>query len=127
MWNKDSKISIKVITELQKEQQTIQKFYSSRERGIERVFQFIHGFSRKRLSWSSKKCFLFSWNRIQTSSKAKKFYYVIIFLNINRVTIFRAKCFDIVTLKVLPTTCVYCNSAKKSTKFRYFEIEGKLN
>ena len=35
----------------------------------------------------------------------------------NHVTICRAKCLDIVTLKLLPTSCFRYNSEEKSTKF----------
>ena len=34
-----------------------------------------------------------------------------------RVTICRAKCPDVVTLKVLPTSCFHYSSEEKSTKF----------
>ena len=39
-------------------------------------------------------------------------------LNVNRVTICSAKCLDIVTLKVLSTSCFRYSSEEKSTKFR---------
>ena len=38
-------------------------------------------------------------------------------LNVNRVTIYRAKYLAIVTLKVLPTTCFCYNSDEISSKF----------
>ena len=38
-------------------------------------------------------------------------------MNINHIKIYRRKCIDIVTLKVLPTSCFHYNSVKKSTKF----------
>ena len=44
------------------------------------------------------------------------FYYAINCLNINRVTIYRAKCLGIVTLKVLQTICFRCNSEEISSK-----------
>ena len=55
------------------------------------------------------------------------FYYVIICLNINRVTIYRAKCFSILALKVLPTTCFRYNSKEISSKFRIRKWSFKQN
>ena len=46
-------------------------------------------------------------------------------LNINRVTIYRAKCFGIVTLKVLPTSCFRYNSEEKSAKIADSGNEAK--
>ena len=46
-------------------------------------------------------------------------------LNMNRVAICRAKCIDIVTLKVLQTSCFRFNSEEKGTKFPNPEM--KLN
>ena len=43
----------------------------------------------------------------------------------NRVTICRAKCLDIVALKLLPTSCFRYNAEEKSTKFR--NLKMKLN
>ena len=45
------------------------------------------------------------------------FCYAINYLNKNRVTIYRAKCLGIVTLKVLQTTYFRCNSEEISSKF----------
>ena len=47
----------------------------------------------------------------------KNFYYVINYLYINHVTIYRAKCLAIVTLKILPTTCFRYASEEVSSKF----------
>ena len=46
-------------------------------------------------------------------------------LNINRNTIYRAKCLGIVTLKVLPTSCSHYNSEEKTLKFPISKM--KLN
>ena len=54
-------------------------------------------------------------------------YYVIICLNINRVTIYRAKCFSILALKVLPTTCFRYNSKEISSKFPIRKWSFKQN
>ena len=55
----------------------------------------------------------------------KNFYYIISCLNINRITIYRAKCLGIVTLKVLPKTYFRYNSEEKGTKLPIRRI--KLN
>ena len=49
--------------------------------------------------------------------KVNNFYYVINYLNANRVTIYKAKCLGMVTLRVLPTTCFRYSSEEKSSKF----------
>ena len=57
--------------------------------------------------------------------KINNFYYVINYLNINRVTIYRAKHLGIVVLKVLPTTYFHYNSEEISLKLPIFKM--KLN
>ena len=52
-----------------------------------------------------------------------QFYYVKICLNINRVTIYKAKCLGIVTLKVFTTTCFSYNLVETSTKFSILKMK----
>ena len=53
------------------------------------------------------------------------FYYVINYLNKNRITIYRAKRFGIVTLKVIATSCFRYYTEEESIKFLIPEM--KLN
>ena len=55
----------------------------------------------------------------------KNIYYVISYLDINCLTIYRVKYLGIVALKVLQTSCFRYNSEEKSAKFPVLEMKQK--